>query len=251
MKINTELIDNFIKTTDWEAVWNEDSFSQGNTEAVDKNIDYSVFDWACGATKMVIQPNNENFVIKLPFRFTYIEDYSDYYNDESEEDVHYYYQEMAAAPLPKEGMISPTEYYRHTWDYCQTELEYCELAAAADIGEFFPELSLYCETPYPIYIEEKCYPSYRHTPVKHTLTRNNLITLIQEQAQSNEIAKWVSNFDSTWLNIAIDYYGLNKVIKLFQFLNKYHMIDFHGENYGYRTTDNSPVLIDFAGYYEE
>lgn len=244
MQINNQLIDEFIARTDWEAVWNEDTFSQSDTSALEKNLDYNKFDWMCGATKMVFQPTDpkEQYVIKIPFRFVGEEDWDS-------EDGDFYYNEIMYAPVPSKGIYESgfSGFNQYTWDYCQTELEYCKLAAAANISEFFPETIQYCEKPYPVYLQELCYPVF----LKHRDDTN----IVEERKRlekilPEEIGYWAQIFSPFWIKDAIDYYGEDKLIKLFQFMSDFHMRDFHSSNYGYRQSDNTPVLIDFAGYYE-
>ena len=244
MQINEQLINNFIKSADWEAVWNNNNFSQEDTEAIEKNLDYDVFDWNCGATKMVIIPkdSNEKYVIKIPFMYLY----SDYEYDDDDEG--YYYHEFHNAPRPKDGMMGST-FYRTDWDYCETEIEYCELAAAANISEFFPETIKYCDMPYPIYLQELCVPANRKLHKTSSYGRDAISEQIKSKS-SAAIARWCYHFNAAWLQNVINWYGIEKLIQLFTFMEHYKMSDFHSDNYGYRESDGSPVLIDFAGFYE-
>jgi len=250
MQINENLIEKFIQSADWEYIWNNNTFCQDNTSPVECNLDYETFNWECGVTKMVILPvdPNEQFVIKIPFRYLYNESgsYEDedgnYYCDE-------YYHEFSRAPLPKYGMVG-TDFYRRDWDYCETEVEYCELAAAANISEFFPETKKYCETPYPVYVQELCEISISRPSVSYE-KRNEIYEQIVNKTQSRQVANYCHSFAASWLINVIKAYGLEKLIELFKFMAKYHMTDFHAANYGYRKSDGTPVLIDFAGFYEE
>ena len=258
MKINHKLINEFIARADWYAVWNEENFSEANPEAMTRNLDYNKFDWMCGATKMVFQPKDpaENYVIKIPFRFVGSENY-DYYDSDNDDDVPYIYNEMMYAPLPKSGVYNCgyIGFYQYTWDYCETEIQYYDLAKEAGIAEFFPETIQYCETPYPVYLQETCYPVF----LKHD-KQQDYETMMKERktmAQyltsnySHEIGKWSYTFNPFWIQDIIDLYGEDQMAKLFQFMNHFQMKDFHSSNYGYRKSDNTPVLIDFAGFYEE
>lgn len=256
MQINHKLIDEFIANADWYSVWNEDNFSEINPEAMAKDLDYNKFNWMCGATKMVFQPVDmtENYVIKIPFRYVGDENYD--YDDEDEDSSPYYYNEILYAPLPKSGVYNSgyyTGFYQYTWDYCATEVQYCDLAAEAGISDFFPTTIQYCETPYPVYIQETCYPVYqkhdRNTPEARK-ERRTMAQYLRER-YSEDISNWCYTFNPLWIKDAMEQYGEEKVTKLFEFMSHYQMKDFHSANYGYRKSDNSPVLIDFAGFYEE
>ena len=253
MQVNNALVDNFIAVTNWETVWEEGCFSQGNTEPIERNLDPKVLDiWGSGVTKLVLRPTDPtaNYVIKIPFLYLYDEDYDAWDEDEACGDP---YIELQRAPHPKAG-VSRYGFNSEDWNYCETEMEYCDLAADAGLSQFFPETIKYCETPFPIYLQETCYPSYsRKDVIKHTnlqLTRDEFFNELEEK-YTYEVANWCYIFSASWLLDAITWYGKQMVGKLFEFMTCYHMKDFHGDNYGYRESDNSPVLIDFAGFYEE
>ena len=247
MQVNENLVEKFIKSADWESIWNNDTFCQEDTYAIESNLDEDTFNWESGATKMVILPvdPNEQFVIKIPFRFLY--DECGYYEEEDDDSA--YYHEFTRAPRPKDGMIGH-DFYRCDWDYCETEIEYCELAKAANIGEFFPETKKYCEVPYPVYVQELCELAC-YKPIEDFEKRNAIYEQIKAQTQSDEVAKYCREFMTSWILAAVQTYGLEKLIELFKFMAKYNMSDFHSANYGYRKSDGTPVLIDFAGFYEE
>jgi len=250
MQVNENLVEKFIKSADWESIWDEDTFCQENVYPIEHYLDEDDFNWECGATKMVILPvdPNEQFVIKIPFRYFYTES-GGYYDEDGEYWPEDTYCEMTRAPLPKYGMIGD-EFYRTDWNYCETEVEYCDLAAAANISEFFPETKKYCETPYPIYLQELC-ETATYEPVGEYSEYEKIHEQIIALTQSEKIANCCYNFFSHWVVSAVKTYGLKKLIELFQFMVKYHMTDFHSGNYGYRKSDGTPVLIDFAGFYEE
>ena len=254
MQINNKLIDDFIARSDWNSVWMEDTFSQVDTEAIEKNLDYNKFDWMCGATKMVFQPRDPNaeYVIKIPFRFLGEDNYD--YDEEDDTSSPYYYNEIMYAPLPKFGVYK-YGFNQYDWDYCQTELQYYELAISAKISEFFPETIQYCEEPYPIYIQEACYPVYIKQDAMHdwkeTSEKRETLTNYLQSKYAESISNWCYIFNPFWIQDAIDCYGESKITNLFQFMTTYQMKDFHSANYGYRKSDNTPVLIDFAGFYED
>ena len=72
-----------------------------------------------------------------------------------------------------------------------------------------------------------------------------------KKVKSNDKYRYSGYFCKEWLAIAIDYYGEEKVLALLKFLdeNRWMSGDFHEGNYGYRVSDNSPVLIDYTGFF--
>ena len=230
MQVNENLIEKFIKSADWESIWDEDTFCQENVYPVEHYLDEDDFNWECGATKMVILPvdPNEQFVIKIPFRYLYTDSDNPIYINEK----------IVCVPVSEECQIV---------DYFGWLLNE---GYESDMKDFQEETKKYCEIPYPIYLQEMCETSI-YQPCGNYDEREEIRNQIIAQTQSEKIANCCYNFVSHWIVSAIKAYGLEKLIELFQFMVKYKMTDFHDGNYGYRKSDGTPVLIDFAGFYEE
>ena len=210
IKPDEQLIDKIINAIDWDEVYNPDRmFSEDDissiTEFLPKEIGVST-----GASKCVLIPKLNNFVIKLPFLYCSIGD----------EMV-----ELQNAPFCGN-------------DYCYAEWEYYTLAKDANIEMFFPETIQYCTYPYHIYLQEKCISEA--TLPFHPLSKEN-----KEFIDSLPI---LDNFSYQWVYECYKWYGLEALYKLHHFLKDNNISDFHGDNYGYRRSDNSPVLIDFSGF---
>ena len=210
IKPDEKLIDTIINAIDWDEVYNPDRmFSEDDissvTESLPKEIGVST-----GASKCVLIPKLNNFVIKLPFLYCSIGD----------EMV-----ELQNAPFCGN-------------DYCYAEWEYYTLAKDVNIEMFFPETIQYCTYPYHIYLQEKCIS-------EATLPFHALSKAAKEFIDSLPI---LDNFSYQWVYECYKWYGLEALYKLHYFLKDNNISDFHGDNYGYRISDNSPVLIDFSGF---
>ena len=225
MLINIDLINKFISSVDWNSP-DLHTFSDEIPDYVEKNIDYNLFSLESGSTKLCVYPLDSkiDFVIKLPYQV-----------------LNGFYP-ITHAPLP----ITCD----NSWNYCETELEYYELAQDKQLSKFFPKTIRYPANQYPIYLQEKCISYYQkyHDSLINTTPKEikDLINSAPLQYQN-----WISSFCPQWLQDTIKYHGLKKVYKLFDFLESYNITDFHSDNYGYSTIDNRPVLIDFSGFYEE
>lgn len=226
MIIQPKLINDFIFSVDWKSN-DRITFSDDIPDYVEKNINYDLFALESGATKLCIYPLDPkvDFVIKIPYPTMAGGAYL-----------------ISHAPL----LISQKE----SWDYCEAELEYYQLAQEAGIAEFFPFTMRYPAKQYPIYLQEKCISYYQECYQNISFDESpELLNIIAAAPPKYE--NWFNLFHPLWLLDAIKYYGLNKIYVLFDFLDKYSITDFHTDNYGYSTVDHRPLLIDFSGFYEE
>ncbi|MBO7535565.1 MAG: hypothetical protein J6T34_00300 [Bacilli bacterium] len=189
--------------------------------------------YAKGVSKMCLIPDDTNWVLKVPF-----EGVIEYLYDEDDNEGYEDFVYNTCAHNSKNG-----------WDYCLTEVEYFEIAKESGVAEFFAEERCFGEcgtTKHPAYIQEKCvtYSETSWDDEKYKPSENSM-----EIVKSSDKYKWKS-FNLDWIASAIDFYGEEKVDELFNFLNNHSEMtgDFHTGNYGYRVSDNSPVLIDYTGW---
>lgn len=239
MHVNQNLLEQIYNDINWEAVSNDSSFSEDNYGMIENNLNSDLFYIATGASKIVLVPKakEEEFVIKIPFCSIFCDDW-----ERHEEDEDYYgeYIELQNAPLDND------------WDYCAAEVDYYNLAIEHHIEMFFPNTSVAKESPYPIYIQERCLEAYdtkANTPRTKAEISEEMDTL---RAGAGPVAHndWLYNFKASWILDAIDAYGEATLAKLFQFLDDYNINDLHASNYGYSVIDHRPVLIDFSGFHD-
>jgi len=209
---NEKLIHTVIDAIDWEEVCNpKRMFSEDDISALIESLPIDL-KLRTGVSKCVLIPELENFVIKLPFLYCT--------DDDTGEVV-----ELHNAPFCGN-------------DYCYAEYEYYSLARTENLGCFFPETVQYCTYPYHIYLQEKCI----------TESNTKFYPLTSEQRQFINSLPILNDFSYQWLYECYNWYGINALYKLHQFLKYYGITDFHADNYGYRASDHSPVLIDFSGF---
>lgn len=219
--------ENLIKTIDWARVKAPAAhFSQETPQLITDYVDKSLFSIESGISKLVLCPldPDNNTVMKIPFS---------YYEDS-------WYMPNQKAYLPRSE--------EESWDYCASELEYYYLALENNLGKFFPWTELYCYDPYPIYLQERCTPETK----KFSVDADIKVWEIVDSLSLDDLTRsWFGEFLPQWTLTAIDYHGIDQVIKLFKFLDKYELDDFHETNYGYSNLDGRPLLIDFSNFNEE
>lgn len=211
IKPDQKLVNTIINTINWDNVYDpERTFSEDDPSAVTESLPFDIT-LHTGVTKCVLDLKNQNFVIKLPFL---------YYCD-TEEDV------FALEGAPFGGS-----------DYCYAEWQYFIFAHRDKVDMFFPDTVQYCTAPYPIYLQEKCI-SMLNFPKR---------PLSIEQKEIIKPFRHILSFSDTWLFSCYKWYGASALYRLASFLTANNISDFHKDNYGYRLSDHSPVLIDFSGF---
>lgn len=200
------------------------------------NIRESVFH---GVSKLVLDLfPKENFVIKIPFNGCY---WGRWDEELEEYDSFYYWHEFEYAPAP----VTQIEY---SWDYCNTEVEKFLDIVENGLECFFAETKMLCfsKNSYPIYIQEKvlpvreCSSSNSRTPSKDSLNKAKEI--------KDERDCYIDNVE--WLATALEFYGEELTRKLLQYFRDDDIVgqDMHGGNYGYRVSDGSPCILDYASW---
>lgn len=180
-----------------------------------------------GVSKMVFILNDSNWVIKIPFNgYFYItwNEEDDWICEKEEWDCF--------------------RYAMNDWDYCNVELEKYKDARKQGLECFFAETKYLCKgmNNHPIYIQEKVIPVNKDTIKRKASNRALKIA-----------GKTSTCLSKTWLALAIDFYGNEKVQKFVNYIENIDpeiSQDLHYGNYGYRL-DGSPCLLDFSGWNED
>lgn len=186
-----------------------------------------------GATKCVIIPENEDYVIKIPYMGS-----GNYYSGYYDSDNYYhrgvdFYESFQCADNDERD-----------WDYCGAEVKRYNIAIENNMEKFFAKSIFigYTDSDYPIYLQEKCFIFSNNVNIKCT---NEELTSMR---------KTVSSFGGTelplkWLVSFVKKYNMETLIDFIYFLNKNGWNnDLRGANVGY--LNHSPVLIDYSGFYE-
>ena len=181
------------------------------------------YDWNEGASKLVIKPYNEDYVIKIP--------YNGQYYDSSKK---------------FEPFLSANNSDKYFWDYCMTETLVWRLAKTENIHKAFAkERIIGMINGHPIYIQQKVEvftdsdAYYLDDEIKKKKTadyceRKGLRTFYEEAL--------------TWQADALEYYGPKQFDKIMSFIERNNIGDFHNNNLGY--IENRPVFLDYSDFYE-
>lgn len=197
------------------------------SEVVDEKIfahlpDDFKYDWNEGASKLVIEPYNEDYVIKIPYN-------GQYYG------------------LSKrfEKFLSANNSNEYFWDYCLTETLVWRLAKVENIHKAFAkERMIGMINGHPIYIQQRAEvftdsdAYYLDDDIKKKKTvdyceRKGLRTFYEEAL--------------SWQADALEYYGPKQFDKIMSFIERNKIGDFHNSNLGY--IGRTPVFIDYSDFY--
>jgi hypothetical protein len=205
--------------------------------------------YSTGATKAVFIIPGVDYVVKIPFNGSIIDEYDDFFMEDLEQ------ADGAEIDLGEGQYFIPfvraSEFYgsnaENCWNYCANELGYYKDAVNDGYGDFFAETAFYgySKGGFPIYIQEKVTP----------------VTEGDEREPSNNSYKEALNFERfslndldldspIWLANAFDFYSKDRVEDFIDYLSTCCVNDLHEGNIGY-TKDNRPVLLDWSGFNEE
>lgn len=198
------------------------------------------FTWENGATKLVLLPRDEDFVIKIPF--------TGYWDEDDYESNMRSYERAEDRGEEPEEIIDTDFYYEFTyasideddpecWDYCRLECAIYEKAAAAGLARYFAkeEIIGYLDDFFPIYAQEKV-SAFSKVYDKDIGQRTS--------KRCEELN--VDCIHSMWVHDFFEIYGEEEYVKLANFLKEEDLWDFHGGNIGYR--NGKPILMDYSGY---
>ena len=186
-----------------------------------------------GCTKLVIIPEESDYVIKIPFNGMWYEVYNNETNDYEDDEFIGFYK---ANDLGEDCV--------ENWDYCENELCKYERAVEDGFGKFFPDTQFYnWKHSYPIYIQKKickCCADMWGDDFKKVSDNT-----------SKYYAEHSDDFyclPEDWALAAIEYYGAEMMRKFCEYIQEHHMHrDLHHANLGF-DENNAPIVIDWAGY---
>lgn len=189
-----------------------------------------------GATKIVIKLKDENSVVyKIPFQGLKLLEGDYYHYDDDYISIQSF--DQADAYLPNMNISE--------WNYCEVEEFFYKEAVAEGVEEFFAKTSLYKNIDgLLVYTSSFCPKGfYSFSP--------NTSEMAKREANSNKLKQSYqrSSLSEKSVAIFIDQYGIEKVNKLFLFLEKWHISDLHCGNLRY---DKNYMLkiTDYSSYNE-
>lgn len=222
---------------------------------VDGYIDYDDESYLIdfGASKVVLIPEDESkdWVIKIPIKgIVEFECEFDSGDDECpydgcsccehEESSRYYVEfEGANCFLTDNYITIPEKLDEYYWDYCAVEEEIYKLAEHKKVEEFFIKTERVGEYKgYPIYVQRKVTFN----------TRGFIVSQDSKDFVTNSCAPVSRMTNSRAFNeMVVEYYGKERAMKLFNFIEEYQIDDLHSNNLGY--ISNKPVLFDYGGFH--
>ena len=177
------------------------------------------FSYSYGVSKLVILPEGENFVIKIPFiGSTIVDDSDEEYEDKVEPFCMANYDEW------------------HCWDYCFTEVLYYHDAKKKRVAEILAKpLYVGKVSGYPIYIQDNAetFSSRKNSGkffAQHIHKGQDFETKSKTiRSKCDEENLDIFNFE--WIMDVFDYYGEKKFNKIIKFISK--LEDLHNANIGY------------------
>lgn len=195
------------------------------------------FTWNMGASKLVILPFGEDFVIKIPFNGKYYDDGIDYETGEvlSEDGWEYF----TSYEYDSENM-------EFDGNYCAREAAISEMAEIEDLDECFAITKCI----------GKCGGYFIYKQTKATIILDDILEE-KSDSLSLEERKSIRNkcdnigvygFNVCWLKDFLEFFGEEILKQLYNFIDTYNINDLHTGNVGY--IGNRPVLIDYSGYFE-
>lgn len=188
-------------------------------------LGHQIEDIPHGASRVAIVPKDREYIIKVPFSGVFEED-----ADSGELFFHYY----------------SNAGYGESWNYCAAEIKlYNEIKKNTGLDMFFLGMTFYgySRGNYPLYIQEKVYPcgnsSSKQFSIKATKESMDKVT---------DLRKDLDILPHRWAAVAIDWYGVDKVLELVDYLNQGRKDwDLHLANLGYKS-NGAPVILDYIGW---
>ena len=195
------------------------------------------FTWNMGASKLVILPFGEDFVIKIPFNAQY----------------HGHGIDCETGEVTSEGgweYFTSEEYDSENMDfdgnYCGREADISDIATAEDLEECFAITE--CVGRCGDYL---IYKQARATTILADVLdeKSDSLSLEERKSIRNKCNNMgVYGFNIYWLKDFLEFFGEEILKQLNRFIDTYGINDLHISNVGY--IGNRPVLIDYSGYFE-
>lgn len=177
------------------------------------------FSWDTGASKCVIIPTDEDYVIKIPF----------------DGDWSYY---------PERNFCSFVSGGGEGWDYCKLEQEmYEDIIISNPFSDFFlPNISIE-NNKWPIYIQKKA--------IVFSETMEDPYDSVESvyKVRTESKSRPYINLPDEWLAVCLENLN-NDIEKLDEFLDFLldNFSDLHQGNIGY--LDGHAIILDYGGYDE-
>lgn len=192
---------------------------------------------ASGLTKIVLIPDDKDYVIKIPITKT---GYYDYIEDEN-------------------GDYRKGEFFvanNSFGDYCSIEEELFN-SFEDDIKEIFAETKFITKVnDLPIYIQEKVKTPYdkkinQFDPNHYPSDRKSDMEIHHELKVISECSEYseYNEFQEDYCYDILVNYGFEFLIKLLQTIDDVGISDLHTGNYGYNK-NYKPMIFDYSGYGE-
>ena len=182
------------------------------------------FDWDTGATKLVIMPENRDYVIKIPFNGEWVcGECRHFYNADSE----------------------------FGDNYCEDEITKYAEAVDAGFAEMFLPIECVMEIDsIPIYVQQKaemldCDGDMEQKEYSSKASRDKIVE------KYNEGKRYLSRLPLSWIASCLDVLGsIERVEEFMKFLDEFSIsYDLHRANVGYY--NHKAVIIDYGGYGEQ
>lgn len=202
-------------------------------EYIRKNYPDFKYEVCSGATKVVIVPKNEDWVLKIPFAG--YEDWEGQPCWENEETGEWEYDDDYDAFFSFEGVADG--------DYCQKEVEIYQNAIIESVDDFFAEIEFIGNVnAFPVYLQKKVTTFWTNNDrTRHSDEERNSL---KSSYSCGELEK----LPEDWCIDFINAFGEERFKEFIQFTIEYHVNDLHGNNVAYR--NGKPCIADFSGYWE-
>lgn len=183
-----------------------------------------------GATKLVIEPKDADYVIKIPFN-GWIDHYSDTNDDGEECEIREFFEFTNAC-------FHDTEF---EWDYCKREMFVMDQAITKNTEQYFANIIWIGDIDdHPIYIQEKA-KIFLYDQKQHQATKEAKEALKEKSREHH-----FEFFCGDWLVDFYNAYGEEEYIRFMNFLRDTQVDDLYSANLGYIC--GRPVVVDYAGY---
>lgn len=197
------------------------------------------FDYETGASKFVIIPEGEDFVIKIPFTGCY-EDCKCSYDEEKQEWLPPEYEYMSFYGASDETGA----------DYCAAECNIYEEAEEEGFEQLFLKIEKVTECDgIGIYIQPKAQSfsrTYNHGWYASNKSKEAVRKAIENKPFDYEPGFTINSFPVDWTASCLDVLGsLDELNRFFQFLTD-NSGDLHENNIGYY--NGKPCIIDYGNF---
>ena len=194
------------------------------------------FFYEIGASKFVILPEGEDFVIKIPFTGAYDVDMD--YDEEDSESNRYFYE-------PFYGASDDTGA-----DYCAAECYIYEEAKDEGFEQLFLKIKKVAECDgVGVYIQPKAQSFSRtsnHGKYASNKSKEAVKKAIENKPFDYDPGFTINSFPVDWTASCLDVLGsLDELNRFFKFLTD-NSGDLHDSNIGY--CNGKPCIIDYAGF---